>query len=249
MYSLYISNKGIKMALESVLLTNILNSSNQLSIYSASKSEVALFSSDNFKNMLKDTFSSNEKTFSKDVDKKKNPALNVLTESSSNKVTASLVVDSYLLNSQDEDLALIYDSEPIFTQSTNGQCIKMFTSNYLNELIDCVNNNELSLDSTIQSLLYISNLLKTIKITQSDICNLTLLSQAKIVTTTYNPIVYFLPLYIVELNRLHYISRFNTKSFEYKKEKQKMYEKMKKQAQRKKEQMLEFAAGFQAPSM
>ena len=246
MYTAYKSNKGIKMALESALLCNILNTSNQMNIYTVSKSEAALFSSDNFKNMLKDTFSNNEKSLSKDIEKKKSQALSELTQATSNNI-ASLIVDNCFIDNENENLSSIYDGEPIFTEGNDGQCIRMLSSNFLNKLISNVNCNSLSIDSSIQSLLYISSLLKDIKISSTDISNLTLLNQVKVTTASYNPIPYFLPLYIVGLNLLHYINRTNQKTFDYKKEKQKMYEKMKQQEKEKKEKMLEFAAGFQCP--
>ncbi|MBP5243094.1 MAG: hypothetical protein J6Z28_00040 [Succinivibrio sp.] len=247
------------MAIESAL--DVLGTSILESIKSNRnlRSDVALFSNVLLKNML-DSGVSLEKSLSKNTSTEKktktdsqdsseqveNEMQETASTASSYQYKVSCIEHAYRLNQ------CLYgpDVEPVVrADGTLNPINVLFYNNIIfNGNLTPDKLTDIDLGGKIALVLYIGSLMKEYPITNVDISTFNLLNQCSpqnACNTCTSTQCYVIVLYIIGINLLFYIKDKKPDRFNYKDEKKKRLKDMKKKEDEQKENMKNFAAGFQ----
>ena len=223
------------------------------------RSDVALFSNVLLKNML-DSGVSLEKSLLKNTSTEKktktdsqdsseqveNEMQETASTSSSNQYKISGIEHAYRLN----DCLYGPDMEPIIRpDGTLNPINVLFYNNIIyNGNLSPNKLTDIDLGGKISLILYIGSLLKEHPITNVDISTFNLMNQCSpqnSCNTCTATQCYVIVLYIIGINLLFYIKDKKPDRFNYKNEKKKREREMKKKEDEQKENMKNFAAGFQ----
>ncbi len=235
------------MALESNILSSMLTLAAAGSLCTTSKSEFALFSSDTFRNILKEMGNAQEKSSVKEKDsteKRKTQSIQNTAVNDNSPIFEHLS-DLIEFDLADSLVASFYESisqQPIVTaDGKNNPLQSILIENIIAALSRPDRSADIPLDKSFEILKLYTEVFMAFKITSVDVSNSVLQSVSSTPNLHQNLIV-IISLYIVGINMVHRFNELYAKRFNYQKEKK---EKLKQMEKERKTRMKNFAMEFE----
>ncbi len=235
------------MALESNILTSMLTLAAAGSLCTTSKSEFALFSSDTFRNILKEMGNAQEKSSVKEkesTEKKKAQSSQNAAVSDNSPIFEHLsdLIESDLA---DDLLKAFYENisqQPIVTaDGKNNPLQSILIENIIAALTRTDRTAEIPSDKSFEMLKLFTAVFMAFKITNVDVSN-SVLQSVSSTPSLHQNLTVIISLYIVGINMVQRFNEFYSKRFNYKKEKK---EKLRQMEKERKAKMKNFAMEFE----